>query len=157
QLFHQMKSKIILMTLIFIGFISYNINIENNSFDLIKGKLVSNNSTNQEQVVVSELQKFIPENYLLLDSLSSDLNHDGLKDYLLILKNKDEEALSNVVEHPEKRPLLILIRNKSNQLELKSKNENVVYCVDCGGMMGDPYVTMVYKDRYFSIEHYGGS
>lgn len=52
---------------------------------------------------------------------------------------------------------MILIQNKSNQLELKSKNENVVYCVDCGGMMGDPYVTMVYKDGYFSIEHYGGS
>lgn len=145
------------MSLIFIGFISCNINIENNSFDLIKGKLVSNISTNQEQAVVNELQKFIPENYLLLDSLSSDLNQDGLKDYLLILKNKGEVALSNVVEHPEKRPLLILIQNKSNQLELKSKNENVVYCVDCGGMMGDPYVTMVYKDGYFSIEHYGGS
>lgn len=52
---------------------------------------------------------------------------------------------------------MILIQNKSKQLELKSKNENVVYCVDCGGMMGDPYVTMVYKEGYFSIEHYGGS
>lgn len=69
---------------------------------MVKEETISNILTNQEQAVVNELQKFIPENYLLLDSLSSDLNQeDGLKDYLLILKNKGEVALSNVVEHPE--------------------------------------------------------
>jgi len=55
---------------------------------LVKEETISNILTNQEQAVVNELQKFIPENYLLLDSLSSDLNQDGLKDYLLILKIK---------------------------------------------------------------------
>ena len=55
---------------------------------MVKEETISNILTNQEQAVVNELQKFIPENYLLLDSLSSDLNQDGLKDYLLILKIK---------------------------------------------------------------------
>src|SRR5690606_12075638 len=110
--------------------------------------------TNKEQPLVNELQQFIPENYALLDSLSCDLNQDGLNDYLLILKNKEEEILSNVVENPEARPLLILIRNKSNKLELKFRNNKAVYCVDCGGMMGDPYQKMVCKDVFFSVEHY---
>jgi len=159
-----MKSKFIFLALIFIGLISCNKKIENKSnFEIKQDSIYITDSLNfgnlkeNTKVIPSELQPFITKNYLILDTLSSDLNQDGLNDYLLILKNKDEETLSDVSEHPEKRPLLILIRNKANQLELKSQNDNVVFCVDCGGMMGDPYVTMVYKDGYFSIEHYGGS
>jgi hypothetical protein len=32
-----------------------------------------------------------------------------------------------------------------------------VLCVDCGGVMGDPFMQVVIKNGYFSIEHYGGS
>lgn len=159
-----MKSKFILLALIFIGLISCNKKIESKSnFEIKQDTISKTDSLNlsflkeKAKEMANELQPFIPKNYLILDTLFCDLNQDGLTDYLLILKNKDEETLSDFSEHPEKRPLLILIRNKANQLELKYQNDNVVFCVDCGGMMGDPYVTLVYKDGYFSVEHYGGS
>ncbi len=30
-------------------------------------------------------------------------------------------------------------------------------CKGCGGVLGDPYVSMAIKDGFFSVEHYGGS
>ncbi len=62
-----------------------------------------------------------------------------------------------MAEHPEKRPLYILIGQSDQSYKLTAKNNNVVYCVDCGGMMGDPFMGITIKNGYFSIEHYGGS
>lgn len=124
---------------------------------------ISKDSVVKEKSIVEtvdsakELAVFVPENYSILDSLACDLNQDGKDDYILILKHNDEEKLSNVIEHPEKRPMYLLIRNDQNQLQIKYKNDNVVLCVDCGGVMGDPYQAIVFKNGYFSVEHYGGS
>ena len=113
-------------------------------------KPMVNNSPN-------ELLEFVPKNYSILDTVSGDLNLDDIKDYILILKKNGEDSLSDFIENPEKRPLLILLRNKDNKLQLARKNNNTVYCVDCGGMMGDPFMGVTIKNGYFSIEHYGGS
>lgn len=104
-----------------------------------------------------DLFKFVPINYSILDSVSGDLNLDGISDYILVLKQNGEDTLSDVVNNPSKRPLLILIRDKNNQLQLTRRNDNTVYCVDCGGILGDPYTGITIKNGYFSIEHYGGS
>lgn len=105
----------------------------------------------------SDLTKFIPDNYSVLDTASGDLNLDENPDLILVLKKNGEDTLSAVVDHPEKRPLLILLRNANNELRLETKNDNTVYCIDCGGIMGDPYMGITIKDGYFSVEHYGGS
>jgi hypothetical protein len=106
---------------------------------------------------IGAIAAFIPPNYAVLDSMAGDLNLDGQPDLLLILKKNGEDSLSDVVEHPEKRPLLILVRGKNNALQLAKRNDNSVLCVDCGGVMGDPYQALSIKDGYFSVEHYGGS
>jgi len=85
------------------------------------------------------------------------LNLDNINDYILILKRNGEDTLSDVVKHPEPRPLLILLRDKNNKLQFAKSNDNTVYCFDCGGAMGDPYTGLAIKDGYFSVEHYGGS
>lgn len=105
----------------------------------------------------NELLKFIPTNYSILDTLSGDLNLDKKMDYILVLKKEGEDTLSDVVNIPEKRPLLILLREESGKLKLVGRNDNTVYCFDCGGMMGDPYMGITIKNGYFSVEHYGGS
>lgn len=100
---------------------------------------------------------FIPDGYTILDSATGDLNLDPYPDMLLVLKKKGEDSIANDVDHTVKRPLLILTGQANKSFKLAARNDNVVYCVNCGGMMGDPYIGIVIKKGYFSIEHYGGS
>ncbi|MEM7368614.1 MAG: hypothetical protein AAF587_08410 [Bacteroidota bacterium] len=100
---------------------------------------------------------FIPHGYSMLDSASGHLNMDSIIDMILILKKDGEETSSEPVDHPEERPLLLLLGQANNQFRLATQNKQTVYCVNCGGMMGDPYQGLVIKDGYFSVEHYGGS
>jgi hypothetical protein len=112
-----------------------------------------NNSDTTEQ----SYTKYIPEGYTLLDSVIGDLNLDNYPDMLLVLKKYGEDSTSYIDDQPEKRPLLILIGQADKSFTLAARNDNVVYCVNCGGMMGDPYMQVIIKKGYFSIEHYGGS
>jgi hypothetical protein len=97
------------------------------------------------------LSKFVPDGYIGLDTVSGDLNLDQYSDMILVLKKKEEEYKSD-----EKRPLLILIADSLGAYELAGKNDNVVYCITCGGAMGDPFMSVVVKKGFFSVEHYGG-
>lgn len=115
--------------------------------------------SNKEKVVdiPENLKKFIPENYAILDSTKGNLNLDEFNDMILVLKKNGEKESSNVVDDPEERPLLILTGNSKNEYKLEERNDNTVYCIDCGGIMGDPFVGIVIKKGFFSVEHYGGS
>jgi len=103
------------------------------------------------------LSQFVLEGYTAIDTTSGDLNLDQYSDIIMVLKKNGEDTSSNVIEHPEKRPMLILIGQADNTYKLVARNDNAVYCIDCGGMMGDPFMEVVIKKGYFSVEHYGGS
>lgn len=103
------------------------------------------------------LLEFIPQGYMLKDTVRGDLNLDGLKDLILVLNKTGEEETSDITENPEKRPMLILLGQKNNTYRQAEKSENIVYCYDCGGMLGDPYQGIRVKDGQFTIEHFGGS
>jgi hypothetical protein len=100
----------------------------------------------------SELKQFVPNGFKILDSEQCDLNQDGFKDYIVILKNENE-----TIETELNRPLLIIEGKKGGVLKLVAKNEQIVLCFDCGGIFGDPYAGITVKKNYFSIEHFGGS
>lgn len=100
----------------------------------------------------SKLNQFIPADYKVLESSKCDLNLDGITDYIVVLKHKNEEN-----ETERNRPLLIIEGRKNGLLKLVSSNNNVVLCKSCGGVFGDPYSGITVKKNYFSIEHYGGS
>jgi hypothetical protein len=101
--------------------------------------------------------KFVPENYSVLFKGSGDLNEDNYPDVILVLKRNGEDSTSDVVSLPEKRPLLILTGTARETYQLAASSNNAVYCVDCGGVMGDPFTGVTVKNGYFSVEHYGGS
>lgn len=109
------------------------------------------------KVLPPALAPFVPEGYTALDTTSGDLNLDTYPDMTLVLKKNGEETTSDVVEHPERRPLLLLLGQGEGTYKLAARNDNAVYCIDCGGMMGDPFMDVVIKKGYFSVEHYGGS
>lgn len=106
-------------------------------------------------IIYSQNEKvsgYIPNGYTILDSISGDLNKDGFKDLIVILKNDLE-----TINPDTTRPLLILHGTKTRGYNLVTQNEHIVLCANCGGIFGDPYDTLVLKNNYFSVEHYGGS
>lgn len=103
-----------------------------------------------------ELNAFVLPKHEILDSKRGDLNNDGREDVLLILKAIDEHETSDI-DNPSPRPLLLLTRQADHSLVLAKRNDHSVLCVNCGGVMGDPYSNIVIKGNYFSIEHMGGS
>lgn len=105
----------------------------------------------------AELKSFIPEGYEALNATSGDLNQDSFADVVLVVKKPDEKETSDVVDHPTKRPLLVLIGEGKNKYKLAARNDEVVLCVDCGGVFGDPFEGISIKNGVFSVEHYGGS
>lgn len=111
----------------------------------------------EKEISLSYLQDSLPEGYAILDTVRGDLNKDDLADLIVLYKKASEEETSDVIDNPEKRPLAIYLGVGSDAFRLVALNENVAYCYDCGGMMGDPYQAIVIKNGYFTIEHYGGS
>ena len=103
------------------------------------------------------ITQFIPNDYSTLNVTMGNLNLDSINDIILVIKKNGEDTISNLDDNPERRPLLILVGQSDNTFKLVKKNDNVVYCVDCGGMMGDPFTGIAIKNGYFSVEHYGGS
>ncbi len=134
---------------------------------LISGQILSQTTTNvglknidltkTTERLKTYILTFVPKDYSILDTATGNLNLDEYPDMILVLKKNGEERTSNVVDHPEKRPLIILVGQPDGTFKLVARNDNTVYCIDCGGMMGDPYQGITIKNGYFSIEHYGGS
>jgi hypothetical protein len=98
------------------------------------------------------LRSLIPENFSILDSASGDINKDGKKDWVVILRTNYEEVNIDTA-----RPLLLLLGEERGEYKLAGRNDSIVLCKGCGGVFGDPYVGITVKNNFFSIEHYGGS
>lgn len=70
---------------------------------------------------------FIPKNYVPFDTIYGDLNKDGLKDCILIIKGTDK---SKIITHESRGQLdrnrrgIIVLLNKNDGYELLLKNEN---------------------------------
>ncbi|WP_462267373.1 hypothetical protein [Mucilaginibacter sp.] len=107
--------------------------------------------------VPANLKSFIVKGYEALNLTLGDLNRDAYPDAILVLYKIGEEKTSDVIAHPEKRPLLVLTGQANKTYKLAARSDNAVYCVDCGGQMGDPFTGVTIKNGYFSVEHYGGS
>jgi hypothetical protein len=103
------------------------------------------------------VRRLLPAGYAVLAAEPGDLNRDALPDYLVVLHRPDEQKTSDVVAHPTKRPLLLFVGGVGGIYTLAARTDNAVYCVDCGGVMGDPFMGLAIKKGYFTVEHYGGS
>jgi hypothetical protein len=102
--------------------------------------------------VPAALKQYIPEGFTVMDTVYGNLNKDKYKDMIMVLKNVHEDVVVD-----DGRPLLLFLGQADGNYILAAKNDKVVLCYHCGGVLGDPYQQIVIKDGYFSIEHYGGS
>jgi hypothetical protein len=108
-------------------------------------------------VLPAAIHRALPAGYAVLDATKGDLNRDALPDWVVVLHKPDEQKTSDVIDHPTKRPLLLFVGGAGGTFALAARTDNAVYCVDCGGMMGDPFMGLAVKKGYFTVEHYGGS
>ena len=121
-------------------------------------RLTSLGQSLKEPVTVpAGLKAFIPKGYEALNVTKGDLNRDAYTDAVMVLYKLGEEESSDVINHPEKRPLLVFLGQADKSYKLAARSNNAVYCVDCGGQMGDPFTNISIKNGYFSVEHFGGS
>jgi hypothetical protein len=101
-----------------------------------------------------ELRKHIPEGFVAMDTLSGEVNSDHYKDLIMVLKETDEDT---VTSRTTIRPLLIFTGQPDGSLKLAARNDKVVHCIECGGVMGDPYEGMATSEASFSVHMFGGS
>ncbi|MDB5747239.1 MAG: hypothetical protein JWP72_2087 [Massilia sp.] len=96
----------------------------------------------------AELAPFVEPGTRLASFDAADMNGDGTQDYVVILQRDDETGT---------RPLLIIGREKTGVLKLLKRNDQLVGCESCGGMMGDPFQELVVRDKGFTVSNAGGS
>lgn len=93
---------------------------------------------------------FILPNHEVLKFQKGDLNKDNIEDIVVVLENKKGDDMSV-------RPLLLLLQDAKGVYTLAARNDKVVACKGCGGMMGDPLEDIAIKNGFFTIEEAGGS
>jgi hypothetical protein len=107
-----------------------------------------------EITVPEKIKPFITRGYEALDIMDKDLNGDGLKDYVLVLKLKGEDTIS--FDNPQwdaVRPLLLITGQPGNKFKLFATNKEIIYCRNCGGSMPDPYEGIETLPNEFIISH----
>lgn len=103
-----------------------------------------------------EVQPFVLQGTRVLALESADLKGDGRRDYVLVLERQKAKPDGPDIESGQ-RPLLILARDGSGALKAVKRNDRIVLCATCGGMMGDPFAGIKAGPKTFSVLHYGGS
>ena len=106
-------------------------------------------------ILPQKILKFIPKGYALIDTAMGDLNLDKFRDIILVLKTIGEDTAFDATEY--KRPLLLLLGSANSTYTLASRNDNVVYCHQCGGAFGEPYTGVEIKNGLFTVNHFGGT
>jgi hypothetical protein len=116
-------------------------------------------STQTKKIDKEVLLEFIPKGYVAKDWATGDLNRDEEDDVVLVVeKEKAERSPDDGPDlNEDPRPVILLTRSKGGELKLAARNDNLVLCSGCGGVMGDPFTGISIKNGYFSLEHYGGS
>ena len=103
-------------------------------------------------ILPQKISKFIPNGYTLIDTAMGNLNFDKYQDIILVLGTVGEDTTFEA-----RRPLLLLLGRADKTFTLAARNDNVVYCYQCGGVFGDPYAGVEIKKGMFTVHHFGGS
>jgi len=94
---------------------------------------------------------FTPDGYVLYQTYKGDLNRDEFEDMVAVFNAVDSN------DEMINRAVMLLTADKDGKLTMAALNKEGAYCPDCGGAMGDPLASVVIKNGYFTIEHFGGS
>ena len=102
-----------------------------------------------------ELRPFVEPGTKPIWLATADLDRDGDEDALLVLERLAQTSEDGLEER--QRPLLILARQADGNWRVAKRNDRLVMCSDCGGVMGDPFQGVEAGPGTFTVSHYGGS
>lgn len=122
-------------SLIVLLFISYG------SFSQITDEVVLKNCN-------TTFKKYLPKNYTVFDTATSDFNKDGKIDVALVIEAKNQK---------EKQRGIIILEATTNNYKINTTALKALRCKDCGGIFGDPYNGILFKANVLTLSHYGGS
>lgn len=104
----------------------------------------------------AELTPFVESGTRAFALTKADLNGDDKEDALLVLeKLKANPSDEDITE--AQRPLLLLIRQHDGTLKLAKRNDKIIRCSTCGGVMGDPFQPIEASTKTFAVAAFGGS
>lgn len=113
-----------------------------------------------------KLANLVPSNWKIIDSVSGDLNHDGIKDLALILEFyrpvKESRAYGDntteiITEIQKPRILAIYFRRSATgSYKLVTQNNNFILRSEEGGISGDPLRAAAIKDNKLNLSFEGG-
>ncbi len=106
----------------------------------------------------AEVAPFVEAGSIPIALEKADLDRDGRTDWLLVLEYaRPRIDHKNRFEEEGPRALLLLRRGADDRLVLAARNDRVVYCRGCGGMMGDPFQGLEAATGRFTVTNAGGS
>ncbi len=106
----------------------------------------------------AEVVPFVEPGSIPIALEKADLDGDGRSDWLLVLEYARARIDSkNRFEEEGPRTLLLLRRGADGRLVMAARNDRVVYCRGCGGMMGDPFQGLEAATGRFTVTNAGGS
>ena len=95
--------------------------------------LAGSGAVADEDDLPAELEPFVLPGHEVLDSAEGDLDGDGRRDAVLILAGPAEVAEEDDMD--TRRLLLLLVRQADGRLKEVRRNDGVVYCRTCGGIL----------------------
>ena len=98
----------------------------------------------------------LPKGYESMAVKMGDINGDRLIDYVIVVRDKDENKIYERTKQAPRRPLLIFIQKPDSSFVLSARNDFVVYRLDMGGQC-DPFLDdgdgISIQGIFFTIEN----
>ena len=102
-------------------------------------------------LLVAAQETPVPKHYSIVDSLSGDLDNDGVNELVVAYNTKEDNENEGVP-----RELIIYKKTNENWEAWKSSTQ-ALYGSRDGGMMGDPFEDIKIENRILQIRQSGGS
>lgn len=105
--------------------------------------------------VKDSAQAFVPAGAKLLETIKGDLNGDGIEDALLVIDPPAPGLAAG--ENGPNRIVMLVLGGADGKWHLAARNDKLVPCSACGGVMGDPFGYARASSGSFTVVNSGGS
>lgn len=127
----------------------YIIKFKNNYEILNSTKLIKKAKTPNE---------FIPSDWELIDSIEVDFNKDELLDFIGVIEfTKNNDNNENEFKDNYPRIFFTAIKTENGEYKLSLQDNHIIRSKYEGGVFGDPYLPIEFRDDSLIIEFFGGS